>query len=191
MKDFKIWCTTKEERDAVLEKMKADGITFNGTNGKKPSSKMASIPQEYVGFIVVDNCIDCWVNLHLMFEFNALKEISPKEYLRKQEGKKMEELKELLEYAKIRKEKLIKDYYAYIMDCNRDNKEVCYFTLGRIQGKIDEQKDMIKVIEHIINTNEEYTQEDTNRYKKQDFQDVFDFLSRMGVADAMILAEIE
>ena len=86
----------------------------------------------------------------------------------------MKDLKELLKLVEERKEADIKNYYDYIMECDRNGKEICHFTLGRIQGHIDEQKQMIKTIESIIKENEP-----TKQYKRQDFQDVFDFLYRI------------
>ena len=86
----------------------------------------------------------------------------------------MKDLKELLKLIEERKEADIKNYYDYIMECDRNGTEICHFTLGRIQGHIDEQKQMIKTIESIIKENEPKKQ-----YKRQDFQDVFDFLSRI------------
>lgn len=65
----------------------------------------------------------------------------------------MEKLKEILKLVEERKEKAIEEYYDYIMDCDRSNKVVDHFQLGRLQGHIDEQKQMIKTIESIINAN--------------------------------------
>jgi hypothetical protein len=94
----------------------------------------------------------------------------------------MGELKELLEYAEIRKEKLIEEYYGYIMECDRNKKDICHFTLGRMQGKIDEQKEMIKVINQIIKENKP-----KKKYTRQDFQDVFDFLSRISENKTIVI----
>lgn len=84
MKNFKVWCKTKDERDAVLEKMASDGITWYGTNGQKPNKKSKSIPDVFVGFIISDNVVS-WTKSAFEFICNIQTEITVEEYLNKGE----------------------------------------------------------------------------------------------------------
>ena len=86
----------------------------------------------------------------------------------------MKELKELLKLVEERKEKAIEEYYGYMMDCDRNGTEIDSFKLGTFYGTVCEHKENIKLIESIIKENEPKKQ-----YTRQDFQDVFDFLSRI------------
>lgn len=85
----------------------------------------------------------------------------------------MEKLKEILKLVEERKEKAIEEYYDYIMDCDRSNKVVDHFQLGRLQGHIDEQKQMIKII------NENTTKKEVDKAKEPSTKDLAEMLEAL------------
>lgn len=76
MKDFKIWCNTEKEKNAVTGKMLSEKLTWE--------KRAKLIPSDNVGFIVYKGKIS-WTDHNLAFALNILPEITPEEYTKENE----------------------------------------------------------------------------------------------------------
>ena len=91
-------------------------------------------------------------------------------------------MKELLKAIEGKKEEAIQSYYEYLMQCDREGKEVDYFQLGVLHGESCAYKKCIKVIQQQLKK-----QEDLEITAQSEFDDFIKFLEILGVSDIIVV----